>query len=131
MFKVLDLFAGAGGFSLGFKMGGLDVTTHLEIDEYASSTIKNNFPTSTVVTDDIRFVDVSKFDKIEVLNEFPFERMTPCLCVKGLEYFKNTAQLMLINKIIDRINTSLFTTRNIIVLEIVPKPIKRSAKGRK
>lgn len=61
MFKVLDLFSGAGGFSLGFKMGGGNVTTHLEIDEYASNTIKANFHNSTVITEDIRFVDVSKF----------------------------------------------------------------------
>lgn len=63
MFRVLDLFAGAGGFSLGFEMGGLEVSTHVEIDQYASETIKRNFPNSRVITEDIRFVDITEFQK--------------------------------------------------------------------
>jgi len=55
--RVLDLFSGAGGFSLGFKLGGFDVDTHVEIDQYASKTLEKNFPNSKVVSDDVRFLD--------------------------------------------------------------------------
>jgi DNA (cytosine-5)-methyltransferase 1 len=55
--KVLDLFSGAGGFSLGFKLEGFDVETHVEIDRYASDTLKKNFPNSKVITDDVRFLE--------------------------------------------------------------------------
>ena len=60
MHKVLDLFAGAGGFALGFSLCKFDVNTHVEIDEYASKTLERNFPKSRVITDDIRFINVEK-----------------------------------------------------------------------
>lgn len=55
--NVLDLFAGSGGFSLGFELENFNVDTHIEMDEYASDTLRNNFPNSRVLTEDIRFVD--------------------------------------------------------------------------
>ena len=69
MFKILDLFAGSGGFSLGFELIGHKTHTHIEIDKYASETIKSNFAKSNVIVDDIRFIDPkslsrNKFDLI-------------------------------------------------------------------
>lgn len=40
--KVVDLFAGAGGLSLGFKKAGYDICSHIEIDERCCETIKAN-----------------------------------------------------------------------------------------
>jgi len=57
--RVLDFFSGAGGFSLGFELEGIKVDTHIEIDQYASETIKKNFPESKTLTEDIRFIDPS------------------------------------------------------------------------
>ncbi len=40
--KVVDLFAGAGGLSLGFKKAGYDICSHIEIDEKCCETIEAN-----------------------------------------------------------------------------------------
>jgi len=51
---VIDLFAGAGGFGLGFKLAGYNVTFSLEIDKWAADTLQINNPKMTVIQDDIR-----------------------------------------------------------------------------
>lgn len=53
-FKTVDLFAGAGGFGLGFKMAGFDVVCSLEIDQWACDTLRTNHPNMLVIQDDIR-----------------------------------------------------------------------------
>jgi DNA (cytosine-5)-methyltransferase 1 len=50
----IDLFAGAGGFSLGFEMAGFSVPLCVEIDAWACDTLRYNRPNVTVVQNDIR-----------------------------------------------------------------------------
>ena len=50
----IDLFAGAGGFSLGFEMAGFSVPLSVEIDTWACDTLRYNRPEMTVVQQDIR-----------------------------------------------------------------------------
>jgi DNA (cytosine-5)-methyltransferase 1 len=50
----IDLFAGAGGFGLGFKMAGFSVPVSLEIDAWACDTLRYNHSDMIVVQDDIR-----------------------------------------------------------------------------
>lgn len=40
--KIIDIFAGAGGFGLGFEMAGFDVIGSLEIDKWACDTLNKN-----------------------------------------------------------------------------------------
>lgn len=56
MLTVIDLFAGAGGFSLGFEQAGLDVVYAVEQDRAAVATLRRNF-TATVYAGDIRNID--------------------------------------------------------------------------
>ena len=51
--KIIDTFAGAGGFSLGFEMAGCKITGAIEMDRWASDTFKYNHPNANVICDDI------------------------------------------------------------------------------
>jgi DNA (cytosine-5)-methyltransferase 1 len=64
--KVLDTFAGAGGFSLGFDLAGNhEIVGAIEFDQWAADTFKYNHPNSTVVVGDIQ-----KYDSDYLLNTF-------------------------------------------------------------
>ena len=51
--KILDTFAGAGGFSLGFELAGAKTIGAIEVDEWACQTFKENHPHAKVVKADI------------------------------------------------------------------------------
>ncbi len=55
-YTVVDLFAGAGGFSRGFRDVGFDVTLGVEVDVNAARTYSYNFPEAVMLIDDIRDV---------------------------------------------------------------------------
>lgn len=57
--KVIDLFAGCGGLSLGFIKDGYTVEKAVEIDPMIANTYKMNHPEVDVIVDDIRNVDRS------------------------------------------------------------------------
>lgn len=48
-YRVLDTFAGAGGFSLGFEMAGATIVGAIEQDEWATDTFKANHPNTLVI----------------------------------------------------------------------------------
>lgn len=86
--RVLDLFAGAGGLSLGFKAAGYTITGANEIDLWASGTIKANFPDQNVLCADIRKLDDSclkeAFGNVDVIIGGP-----PC---QGFSIANNSAR---------------------------------------
>ncbi|WP_436950440.1 DNA cytosine methyltransferase [Staphylococcus xylosus] len=51
--KVIDLFAGVGGMSLGFKLAGFDIVLANEIDESIANSYKYNHPETEVIVKDI------------------------------------------------------------------------------
>ncbi len=52
--KAVDLFAGAGGLSLGARLAGIDVIAAVEKDADAARTYSRNHPNTTVLCDDVR-----------------------------------------------------------------------------
>ncbi len=65
MYKVLDLFCGAGGLSLGFKMANFDVVGGIDFNESAIKTHKHNFPGHN------NFVgDITKFSNEQIHEAF-------------------------------------------------------------
>lgn len=63
--KVLDTFAGAGGFSLGFKMAGYKIVAAIEEDNWACDTFQFNHPDTKVLKQDI-----SQLSNIDIKREF-------------------------------------------------------------
>ena len=51
--KVIDLFAGAGGLSQGFRDAGFDIISAVEINKNLSQTYKENFPKTKIFEKDI------------------------------------------------------------------------------
>lgn len=52
--KVIDLFSGCGGLSLGFEEAGFDVVAAVEIDPVHSAVHEYNFPYSKAICADVR-----------------------------------------------------------------------------
>jgi DNA (cytosine-5)-methyltransferase 1 len=50
----IDLFAGAGGLSLGFEQAGFDIAAAVEFDPIHAATHQFNFPYSKIICRDIR-----------------------------------------------------------------------------
>ena len=53
---IIDLFAGSGGMSLGFKMAGFNVPVANEVDEWAGDTYEANHPGTRLIRGDIRSI---------------------------------------------------------------------------
>lgn len=62
----IDLFAGAGGMSLGAKMAGVSISYALEKDMYAAKTYQANHPSTKVINADIRDVTT-----LSIPSKFP------------------------------------------------------------
>lgn len=61
IFKYIDLFSGAGGFSLGFHLTGrFRAILALDSFKFAALTYKQNLPHATVLVEDIKEVTASK-----------------------------------------------------------------------
>ncbi len=68
-FKVVDLFAGAGGFSRGFKDEGFRILGAIENFKPIAKTYQVNFPEAKVLIEDIKEVDTLSF--LDFIGEEP------------------------------------------------------------
>jgi len=67
--KVLDTFAGAGGFSLGFEMAGCKIIGAIEADAWACETFQFNHPVTTVIRGNIEWFSDEKLINLFSGNE--------------------------------------------------------------
>jgi DNA (cytosine-5)-methyltransferase 1 len=61
-YKLIDLFAGAGGITTGFHWAGFETVLANEYDISIANSYKHNYPNVDLIVDDIRNID---FDKIK------------------------------------------------------------------
>ena len=57
--KVLDLFAGIGGFTIGLERAGFETVAFCEIDLYAKKVLKKNWP-GVPIYDDVRTITAER-----------------------------------------------------------------------
>lgn len=66
--KVLDLFSGIGGFSLGLERAGMETVAFCEFDEHARKVLKKHWP------------DVPIFEDVRLLDGKPFRGTVDVVC---------------------------------------------------
>lgn len=91
-FKVVELFAGAGGLALGLEKAGLKCVLLNEVDRNACDTLRLNRPQWNVVEGDVRNLDFTEFrGKVEVLTGgFPCQAFSYAGKKLGLEDVRGT-----------------------------------------
>ena len=63
MKKGVDIFAGAGGMSLGAISSGIEIVLSIDCDESSVKTYKRNHPDTLVIQDDIKNIDPMRYIK--------------------------------------------------------------------
>ncbi len=68
-YTLIDLFAGAGGFSRGFKEANFRIVLAIENMEIIAEAYKSNFPSTYVLVDDIK--NIHAIDILSLIGEPP------------------------------------------------------------
>lgn len=68
-YKVLELFAGAGGLAIGLEKSGIKCEVLNEIDKWACQTLRENRPNWNVLEGDVKSFDFTKYrNKVEIVT---------------------------------------------------------------
>ena len=91
-YKVLELFAGAGGLAVGMEKAGLKCIALNEIDKHACETLRKNRPNWNVLEGDIKNFDFSKYyNQVDVVTGgFPCQAFSYAGKRLGLEDARGT-----------------------------------------
>lgn len=91
-YKVLELFAGAGGLAIGLEQSGIKCTALNEIDKWACETLKQNRPHWNVLEGDIKDFDFRKYkNQVEIVTGgFPCQAFSYAGKKLGLEDARGT-----------------------------------------
>lgn len=81
MIGALDLFAGAGGFSIGMKNAGFNIIAAVEFNPKIAETYKYNHKNTILIVDDIINVSASKEDPI---NDISLNNIQDIFCKKNI-----------------------------------------------
>ena len=90
-YKVVELFAGAGGLALGLDAAGLKCTLLNEIDKHACQTLKMNRPHWNVLQSDVKDIDFTPYIGSDVVTGgFPCQAFSYAGKKLGLEDARGT-----------------------------------------
>ncbi len=68
-YKVLELFAGAGGLAIGLEKSGIKCVALNEIDKWACQTLRENRPHWNVLEGDVKLFDFTQYNgKVDVVT---------------------------------------------------------------
>ncbi|QTA80961.1 DNA-cytosine methyltransferase [Desulfonema limicola] len=131
-YYVLDTFAGAGGFSLGFEKAGCEIIGAIEIDKWASETFAYNHPNAIVLNDDI-----TKLNNKDLIKSFKSKKPNiilggpPCqgfsICNKNAGDPKHPINTLFR----DFIRVGSIFEPDILIMENVPNLIKAKTHSKK
>lgn len=91
-YKVIELFAGAGGMALGFENAGLQDELLVEINEDATDTLRLNRPDWNVVTGDVATIDFTPYaGQVDIVSGgFPCQAFSYAGLKRGFEDTRGT-----------------------------------------
>ena len=91
-YKVLELFAGAGGLAVGMEKAGLKCVALNEIDKHACATLRNNRPKWNVLEGDIKnFIFSEYYNQVDVVTGgFPCQAFSYACYRFGFEVARGT-----------------------------------------
>ncbi|MBT4668647.1 MAG: DNA (cytosine-5-)-methyltransferase [Candidatus Ruthia sp.] len=91
-YKLVELFAGAGGLAIGMEQAGFDSVLLNEIDKNACATLRKNRPEWNVLEGDISEIDFSEYkDTIDILSGgFPCQAFSYAGNKQGFEDTRGT-----------------------------------------
>ncbi len=85
-FTVGSLFSGIGGIELGFEQASFNIIWANEFDKDACITYRHNFPDVKLFEEDVRKLDVTKLEYIDILTAgFPCQPFSVCGNKKGFD----------------------------------------------
>ena len=111
--KVIDLFAGAGGFSIGFQKAGFDIVAAVEYDKQIAETYSYNHPSTKMYAKDIK----------QVVEEVDFSMYNANVIIGGppCQGFSMAGARIRKNNFIDDPRNYLFKYYFKIVQQVRPK----------
>jgi len=91
-YKVLELFAGAGGLAIGLEQSGIKCAALNEIDKWACKTLRENRPKWNILEGDIKEFSFTKYkNKVEIVTGgFPCQAFSYAGKKLGLEDARGT-----------------------------------------
>lgn len=89
-YRVIELFAGAGGTALGFENAGLKHSLLVEIDKNSVATLKKNKPDWKVTQKDVRNIDFRGMEADIVEGGFPCQSFSYAGKKLGFEDIRGT-----------------------------------------
>ena len=91
-YKVIELFAGAGGLAIGLEQSGIKCAALNEIDKWACKTLRENRPNWNVLEGDIKDFDFTEYEnQIEIVTGgFPCQAFSYAGKKLGLEDARGT-----------------------------------------
>lgn len=91
-YKLIELFAGAGGLAIGMEKAGFESVLLNEIDKHACSTLRENRPSWNVSEDDVSNISFTEYkDEIDILSGgFPCQAFSYAGKKLGFEDIRGT-----------------------------------------